>query len=89
MLIIDDLLCANNKQSGQVQIHDSAKKLVESIMNEFLLIFSSITSGKLKLGRIVAIYAKSYRSVLRVAFSLLSYSLVSDTFRQFRPLKKC
>ena len=54
LLIIDDLSRGNNKQSGQVQIHDRAKKLVESMMNEFRLIFSSITAGKLKLGRVVA-----------------------------------
>ena len=54
LLIIDDLSHGNNKQSGWVQIHDRVKKLVESMMNEFLLIFSSITAGKLKLGRAVA-----------------------------------
>ena len=52
--MIDDLSSVSNKQSGQVQIHDRAKKLVESMINEFRLIFSSVTAGKLKLGRVVA-----------------------------------
>ena len=50
LLIVDDLSRGNNKQSGKVQIHDGARNLVASMMNEFPLIFSSIKAGKLKLG---------------------------------------
>ena len=54
LLIIDDLSRGNNKQSEKVQIHDRAKKLVESMVNESRLIFSSITAENLKPGRVVA-----------------------------------
>ena len=54
LLAIDDLSRGNNKQSGYVQIHDRAKKQVESMINEFRLIFSPITVAKLKLGRVAA-----------------------------------
>ena len=82
-LIIGNLSRGNNKQSGQAQNHDRAKKLVESMMNEFRLIFSFITAGKLKLG---IACGKSYRSVLRFASSLLSYNLVNNTVCKFSPL---
>ena len=45
LLIIDDMSRGNKKQSGRVQIHGRAKKLVESMVNKFRLIFNSITAG--------------------------------------------
>ena len=44
----------NNKQSGYVQIHERAEKIVEGIVDEFCLIFSSIKAVSLQLGRGVA-----------------------------------
>ena len=38
-------------QSGYVQIHEIAKKIVEGIVEEFCLIFSSIKAVSLQLGR--------------------------------------
>ena len=54
LIIINGLSCGNKKQSGWVQIHDRVKKLVENMVNKFGLIFSSITVGNLKFGRILA-----------------------------------
>ena len=45
----------NNKQSGYVQIHERAEKIVEGIVDEFCLIFSFIKAVSLQLGRGVAI----------------------------------
>ena len=73
LLIIDDLSRGNNKQSGWVQIHDRAKKLVESIMNEFRLILSSITAVKLNLGRVVAKKLVQNRTKAFCALLLPSY----------------
>ena len=42
LLITDDLLRNENKQSGLVQFHDRTKKHVEGMVNEFRLIFSSV-----------------------------------------------
>ena len=44
----------NNKQSGYVQIHKRAEKVVEGIVDEFCLIFSSIKAVSLQLSRGVA-----------------------------------
>ena len=44
----------NNKQSGYVQIHEMAQKIVEGIVDEFCLIFSSIKAVSLQLGRGIA-----------------------------------
>ena len=58
------------------------------MVNEFLLIFSSIIEENLKLARVVAkiACARSSRSVLSFASSLLSYSLVNNTVCKFWPL---
>ena len=40
--LIDDQSRGNNKQSGYVQIHERAEKIVEGIVDEFCLILSSI-----------------------------------------------
>ena len=52
--LIDDQSHGNNKQSGYVQIHEIAKKIVEGIVDEFCLIFSSIKDVSLQLGRGIA-----------------------------------
>ena len=44
----------NNKQYGHVHIHERAEKIVEDIVDEFCLIFSSIKAVSLQLGRGVA-----------------------------------
>ena len=49
--LIDDQSRGNNKQSGYVQIHERAEKIVERIVDEFCLIFSSIKAVCLQLGR--------------------------------------
>ena len=63
----------NSKQSGYVQIHDRAEKIVEGIVNEFCLIVSSIKAVSLQLGRGVA--AKLFVQNRTEAFcpSLLHY----------------
>ena len=53
--LIDDQSRGNNKQSRYVQIHDRAEKIVEGIVDEFCLIFSSIKAVSLQLGRGVAV----------------------------------
>ena len=53
-ILIDDQSSGNNKQSGYVQIHVRAEKIVEGIVHEFCLIFSSIKAVSLQLGRGVA-----------------------------------
>ena len=52
--LIDDQLLGNNKQSEYVQIHERAEKIVEGIVDELCLIFSSIKAVSLQLGRGVA-----------------------------------
>ena len=52
--LIDDQSRGNNKQSGYVQTHERAEKIVEGIVDEFCLIFGSIKAGSLQLGRGVA-----------------------------------
>ena len=52
--LIDDQSRGNNKQSGYVQIHERAEKIVEGKVDEFCLIFSSIKAVSLHLGRGVA-----------------------------------
>ena len=52
--LIDDQSHGNNKQCGYVQIHEIAKKIVEGIVDEFCLIFSSIKAVSLQLGRGIA-----------------------------------
>ena len=42
---IDDQSRGDDKQSGYVQIHERAKTIVESIVDEFCLIFSFIKAG--------------------------------------------
>ena len=49
--LIDDQSRGNSKQSGYVHIHKRAEKIVEGIVDEFCLIFSSIKAGSLQLGR--------------------------------------
>ena len=51
---MDDQLRGNNKQSGSVQIHERAEKIVKGIGDEFCLIFSSIKAVSLQRGRGVA-----------------------------------
>ena len=53
-LLIDDQSHGNNKQSGYVQIHEIAQKVVEGIIDEFCLIFSSIKAVSPQLGRGIA-----------------------------------
>ena len=53
-LIDDQSSHGNNKQSGYVQIHEIAKKIVEGMVDEFCLIFSSIKAVSLQLGRGIA-----------------------------------
>ena len=53
-LLIDDQSHGNNKQSGYIQIHEIAQKIVEGIVDEFCLIFSSIKAVSLQLGRGIA-----------------------------------
>ena len=48
--LIDDQSRSNNKQSGYVQIHERAEKIVEGIVDKFCLIFSSIKAVSLQLG---------------------------------------
>ena len=52
--LTDDQSRGNKKQSGYVQIHERAKKIVEGIVDEFCLIFSSIKAVSLQLGKGVA-----------------------------------
>ena len=52
--LIDDQSRGNNKQSVYVQIQERAEKVVEGIVDEFCLIFSSTKSVSLQLGRGVA-----------------------------------
>ena len=52
--LINDQSPGNNKQSGYVQIHEKSEKIVEGIVDELWLIFSSIKSVSLQLGRGVA-----------------------------------
>ena len=49
--LIDDQSRGNNKQSGYVQIHERAEKIVEGIVDEFCLIFSSIKAVSPQLDR--------------------------------------
>ena len=49
--LIDDQSCGNNKQSEYVQIHERVEKIVEGIIDEFCLIFSSVKAVSLQLGR--------------------------------------
>ena len=51
---MDDQSRGNNKQSGYVQLHERAENIVEGILDEFCLIFSSIKALSLQLGRGVA-----------------------------------
>ena len=44
--LINDHSCGNNKQSGYIQIHKRAKKIVEGIVDKFCLIFDSIKAVK-------------------------------------------
>ena len=83
--LIDDQSLGNNKQSGYVNVHERAEKIVEGIVDKFCLFFSSIKAVSLELGRGVA-RAKSYRSILCFVSSLLSYKFVNYTVRKFRPL---
>ena len=53
-LSIDDQSRGNNKQSGYVYVHERAEKIVEGIVDEFCLFFSSIKAVSLQLGRGVA-----------------------------------
>ena len=52
--LIDDQSRGNNRQSGYVQIHKKGKKIIEGIVDEFCLIFSSVKAVSLQLGRDVA-----------------------------------
>ena len=52
--LIDDQSRGNNEQSGYVQIHERAEKIVEGIVDELCLIFSFIKAVRLQLGRGVA-----------------------------------
>ena len=70
--LIDDQSHGNNKQSGYVQIHEIAKKIVEGIVDEFCLIFSSIKAVSLQLGRGIAKYLVQNRTEAFCA-SLLHY----------------
>ena len=47
--LIDDQSHDNTRQSGYVQIHERAEKIVEGIVDEFCLIFSSIKAVSLQL----------------------------------------
>ena len=52
--LTDDQSRGNNKQSRYVQIHETVEKIIEGIVDEFCLIFSSIKAVSLQLGRCVA-----------------------------------
>ena len=52
--LINDQSRGNNKQSGYVQIHERAEKIVEGKVDKFCIIFSSIKALSLQLGRGVA-----------------------------------
>ena len=52
--LIDNQSSGNNKQYRYVQIHERAEKIVEGIVGEFCLIFSSIKAVSLQLGKGVA-----------------------------------
>ena len=51
---IDEQSRGSNKQSGYVQIHERAEKIVERIVDALRLNFSSIKAVSLQLGRGVA-----------------------------------
>ena len=74
--LIDDESRDNNKQSGYVQIHERARKVVEGIVDEFCLIFSSIKAVSLQLGRDVAKYLVQNRTEAFCAL-LLHYQVTS------------
>ena len=46
--LIDDQSRGNKKKSGYVQIHEIAKQIVEGIVDEVCLIFSSIKAVSLR-----------------------------------------
>ena len=52
--LIDDESLGNNKQSVYVYVHERAEKIVEGIIDNFCLVFSSIKAVSLQLGRGVA-----------------------------------
>ena len=54
MTLIDDQSRGNNKQSGYVQIHERAEKIVEGIVDELCSVFGSIKAVSLQPGRSVA-----------------------------------
>ena len=56
-----------------MQDHDRAKRLLESMVNKFRLILSSITAENVKLGRVVA---KSLVHIVQKRFAL--YFFVID-----------
>ena len=49
--LIDDQSRGNNKQSGYVNVQERAEKILEGIVDEFCLVFSSIKAVSLQLGR--------------------------------------
>ena len=52
--LIDDQSRGSNKQSGYVDVHERAEKIVEGIIDKFCLFFSSIKGVSLQLGRDVS-----------------------------------
>ena len=85
--LIDDQSRCNNKQSGYIQIHDKAEKIVERIVEKFCLIFSSIKAEVCNLAEAqLNSLCKIVQKHLCFAFSLLSYKFVNYTVLKLRPL---
>ena len=76
--LIDDQSSGNKKQLGYVHIHERAEKIVEGIVDEFCLIFSSIKAVSLQLCRGIAKQLVQNRTNA-FASSLLSYKFVNYT----------